>query len=200
MKTFRLFVLTILLTIGFGLPSCTDECSCPPVEGTYFSIQDISLWNYEQTSGGPLKGVEINDTVRMADYLLDLRFETIYVSGLLRPQSAPFSLINSAYACSCLYDGVEGAKETVESLAIVSLRDFDDQHLAGDTITSFFEVDHYSPANGVEEFFQQQLWQEQYFLKLTKKPTSGEPLQLKLVLTLDNGLVLEAESEEVFIQ
>lgn len=200
MRTARILCLTVLFSVGLGLPSCTDECSCPPVEGTYFSIQDISLWNYEQTSGGPLKGVEVRDTVPMASYLLDLRFETTYVSEHTHPQTAPFSLINSAYACSCLYDGIEGAKETVESLTLISLRDFDDQHHAGDTITSFFEVDHYGPANGVEDFFQQQLWQEQYFLKLTKKPTSNEPLQLKLILILDNGLVLEAENEEVFIK
>lgn len=200
MRTARTMCLTFLLFIGIGIPSCTDECSCPPMEGTHFSIQDISLLNYEQKSGGPLSALEANDTVQMHEYVLELQFETTYVSTLFRPRPAPFSLISSAYACSCLYDGVEGAKETVESLTLVSLNDFDDQHLAGDTITSFFEVDHYGPTNDVEEFFQQQLWQEQYFLKLTKKPASGEPLQIKLVLTLDNGLVLEAENRAVFIQ
>lgn len=200
MKIIRTFALVALFTVGFGLPSCTDECGCPPVEGEYFSIQDLRLTSYEQTPDGSLKETVESDTVNLENYLLNIAFETKYVSFHPHENSASFSLINSAYACSCLGNGMSGAKEKVESLQLVTLNTFDAQHQAGDTVTSFFVVDYYGPSIEPEEFFQQHLWEEQYFLKLKEKPVSNEPLQLKLILTLDNGMVLEAQSKAVVIQ
>ncbi len=200
MKTIRIIALIALFTLGFGLPSCTDDCSCPPVEGKYFSIQDILLNSYGLTAEGMLQIAEENDTINLGDYLLNVAFETEYVSLLPHKNAVSFSLINSAYACSCLGNGMDGAKEKVTSFQLISLNNFDTEHQAGDTVNSLFELDYYGPSTKPEEFFQQHLWEEQYFLTLKEKPASSEPLQLKLVLSLDNGTVMEAVSKAVVIQ
>ena len=200
MKTFRLLALTFLLTTGFGLPSCTDECGCPPVDGTYFSIQEARLENLKFVSGVSMTELAEMDSVQQENYFIRLRFLVNYVS--YHEHSPSFSLLNSAYACSCLSNGMNGSKERVESLSFITVNDFNEQYLAGDTINALIAVDAPMQPISIEEFLQKEgkLWEERQFFLLKEKPTANAVLQLKVVLVLDNGKTISATNQAVVIQ
>ena len=200
MKSLRLLSLTMLFSLGIGIPSCT-LCDCPPLTGNYFKVEQPVLRNYRLLPSGPVEQLEELDSVTLNTYRIELAFEYNYY-GSLQPaaHTAPFSLMNSAYACTCQENGKLGSKEKIQTLNLLSIHDFNEQYRAGDRINELFEISTYQDTLSVDEFIKRELRQEPYYLHLKEKPTTGEAFQLKLVLVLDNGDKLETTNEAVIIE
>ena len=205
MKT-KTILITLILAIGFSFPSCDPyeagmDCSCPRIDGEYFDIQDIEAANVATIA--PLNE---NDTINFDEYrFLQIDYLVEYHSSV-EPTNWSFSLLNSAYACSCIENGMYGSKtEKLENLTLITLNDFDDTHLANDTINDLFEIQHSFPQeiSDINEYLMQDtsLIQEQALRLFLKRPPSLNPnFQVKLVLELSTNEIYEATTTPIVIR
>lgn len=137
MKTLRLLTLTLLFTIGVGIPSCM-VCECPPLEGNYFRPENAFLSNYRRLTEVQNEYLDEFDSVALENYRIALEFNYSYYGSISPSHAAPFSLMNSAYACTCQENGKLGSKEKIESINLLTVNDFNAEYQAGDTINELF--------------------------------------------------------------
>ena len=177
---------TVLFTVGFSLPGCF--CNCPKLRGQYFDVREMRVTNGMIPEG----------------YRLFVDFDVSYYN-FNKNQLEPFnfSLINSAYACSCLKDGEDGSKEKLQGLTVITKNDFDPQHLANDTINDLLDVQIYREKYDLQNYLQQDtsayLYRGYTFL-LKKKPQLNKEFKVEVILTLDNGEVFWQTNEPIYIQ
>ena len=195
--TRKIAFLTLLLTIGFTTQQC-DNCSCPPVDFPYFDIYDIELNHSAVYETGTTDG----DPVTFANYIgLNIQYLYTVLANKKPKNNWNFSLMSSAYGCSCAYDGWHGSKEEkLEKVTIITLNDFDDDHLANDTINDLFVsgLEYLS----IEEFLEKsdENIRDAYLdFKLQKAPVLNKNFKAKIIIELSTGEVYEAETEEIEI-
>jgi hypothetical protein len=199
--TRKIGFLTLLLTIGFSIQNC-DDCNCPPVDFPFFDVNGIEV-NHSTT---PASGDAIGDPVTFANYIgISIKYIYTVVANQQPKKNQSnwdFSLMSSAYGCSCLYDGINGSKEEeLEKVTIITLNDFDDDHLANDTINDLFvssigylPIDEYLAkdnekiSNLYEDF------------RLEKAPVLNKNFKAKVIIELSTGEVYEAETVEQVIE
>lgn len=206
MKKLVLFFLVLFLVIGISFPSCDVidggiDCDCPPITGEYFRILDLELTN--QKNNGQL--IAANESVALEDYQLYLGIDPEFYSFNQQKRGWNFSFMNSALACSCVFDGYSGAKEKIEELTIITKNDFSDAYMANDTINNQFEIlDIYMNENEtIDEFVErgtnlQQFEGFQLFLK--NAPTLNSEFKIEIHVKLDNGDEFTVENEPVIIE
>ena len=128
----KTLLLTILLITGIGFQNCSDDyCDCCTSNdgeefAGFFDILDLEVKHLDAN----YNLVEENQ-IPFDDY----GFTTMHflVDYIVQQQKRPsyFSLINTLNACSPLDQGYLGSKEeSIESLQIISLNDFDEEHNA----------------------------------------------------------------------
>ncbi len=164
-------LLTLLLAIGFSFPNCHRgddgfDCNCSPFEGDYFDVKGIlEIVNYKERGTCCADALKENDTVRFSDYdFLSIKFDVDYhSSNLLRRRTWDFSLMNEALACSCLTSGWLGSKEEqLDSISIITLNDFDAEHLANRSINDLMQTYMDEKRVNVNEFSAQNMSPLQY--------------------------------------
>ena len=197
---FKTIILTILLVSGISFQSCSDdECLCC-TNGEYkafFDIQDLQVkhWDVNQ------KQIE-NNSIRFEDYgFINLHFIVEYLVHQ-RNNRFNFSLINSAYGCSPLPPGEKGSKEEAfESLQIITLNDFDENHKAGDTINDLLEVVDFFQGNDpvlLNDFLLNHTGNvpsEYLILRILQAPTFNEDFQIRVIVNLSTGERYEEMSD-----
>ena len=206
MKNLILFLLTLFLTVGIILPSCNIidgglDCNCPPISGEFFRIKDLSL-NNQTANGGQLAA---NETVKYDNYILRINIDPEFYAFKKQKKNWSFSLINSALACSCVFDGISGAKEKIEELTIITKNDFSDNYMDNDTISSQFEIfDYYVGENeSIEDFVNRELNLAQFegfALYLKNPPILNTEFKIELIIKLDNGEEFIVENEPIIIE
>lgn len=209
MKNFRIFILTLLLSTGFLLPSCEknrDSCHGVDFEAAqYFDIQGMNAFMYEASLGLDL--IRAADTVVFSERVgLHLTYIVDYHAFVEPVKSTPFSLINTASACSVLA-GYEGSKtEKLVNLSIITLNDFDSLHLANSSINDLLDYDgtfYQEDKLPLADFLGEQtenIMYEALFLQLQKAPELNREFRYKVMVELSTGEMYEAESSPVYFK
>jgi len=205
MKSLKTIILTLFLSIGFLLPSCERDlidCSCPDVH-PYFDIMDFKIHNTEKVRSYS-KIIDANQDTISID-----QFDGIFLEYLVDYHSSNhfnFSLMNSAYGCSCIDAGYQGsATEKFESIEIITLNDFDDTHPANSSINDLFMVTPESTlqdASSLDDFLldNSSFIESQYLrLSLTKVPENDLTFHVNVILKLSTGEEYQAESLPIML-
>lgn len=204
MKSLKTVLLTLILSIGFLLPSCDRDpdafCNCPEVI-PYFDIMDLKIHNTEK----------VEDFSRIIDSNQDSissdRFEGIFLEYLVDYHSDinfNFSVMNSAFGCSCVGSGYKGsATEKIESFEIITLNDFDDDHPANTSINDLFivsiETTGQAPLS-LNDFLLDTssfIKYEYLPLRITKTPQNNPDFHIKVILKLSTGEEYEVENSPI---
>lgn len=194
----RTISCTILLAVGFSLGNC-DVCECPAVQGLYFDIKGMRLNQFASTGL-----MAFNDTVAYAKYLgVDVQYEVNYISQN-SPRRNEFSLISSASACDCAFNGESGSKtEMLSKLQVITLNDFDAQHVSGDTINDLLDISNAARVNqSLDSYLLQNtglIRTEVSRLRLTKKPASNPQFHVRIIAELSTGEVYDEVSVPIRI-
>ena len=198
----KTLLLTTLLAVGFSFQNCTDDdvnCNCPAILGEFFDIQGLMVDNYK--AGPNILGTLLteNETLQYEDYEgLQLQYQVEYVAtNCNEKKSWGFSFMNSALACSCVEDGHRGAKdEKIEGITILTLNDFDEDHLAGESINDLFTVTIVDDKDLNEYLLQDdiEIRYESLRLALNKAPVLNTELKVSVTLQLSSGEEYTAES------
>lgn len=210
-------MITILLTTGVSLQNCNDplgfgssdglDCSaCPPFIGDYFDVEGLGIVMNISREGDSRKAINRGDTISFDNFeRFWLQFEVNYLaSSCISPRSRGFSLMNSAYACSCLNNGELGSKdEKLEAFTVVTLNDFNDTYKAGDTINNLVVVQLSDEEFPLDNYILQDtslLSYEWMYLGLLQAPTSDQPLALEFSADLSTGEHYAIESEPFWME
>lgn len=209
MKSLKTTLLTLLLFIGFIVPSCNKEdhqslpCSCE--EFQYFDVEGILLTQYPLDPSGE-KTLNANDTLQFEELgHTILKYEASFHASALPGFDWSFSLMNTANACSCAGGSKGSKKEKLISLSIITLHDFDADHPAGSEINDLFDYNEVDfGARSFEGFVEEakgKLLDTHFFnLQLKKAPAMDTDFQLKASVKLSTGEIYQAESLPLFIK
>ncbi len=208
-KSIRTKILVIALVVGLPLQMCSPEnggdCNCGPVTGRFFDIKGMELHSYKKTGENSAALMTENEAVTYNDYSgLSVQYTVDYISES-RSQWPNFSLIQSAYACSCIFDGDSGSKnEKLSNITVITLNDFDESHKANDTINDLILATAYSLE---DQYLQDYLLNHTenipfpgINLKVDRKPTLNENYKVKIIVELSTGEVYQKVSESIKIR
>lgn len=213
MKKFRILALTLFLTTGFLFPSCDDDDdlqnSCDGIDFTqfqYFDIVGINIRDYNNLISH--QKILTFDTVEFSaldkiyvDYMVD------YTASISPRKNWSFSLMPTANACSFI-GGTKGSKEeSLVNFSIITLNDFDDDHLANSNINDLFDyhgsfvnlIDNPIPFSQFLDDLTGNLQKEDMILKLMKAPEINQEFKIKVMMELSTGEMYEFEKEPIFI-
>lgn len=217
MKNWKTFIFTLILAIGFIVPSCQpdddDGTSCDGlVPLPFFDIQgfDIGFYTEELPINDNLIGV--GETVRLDNFQnFFFSFSLNYHALNLSPQKANFSFIPTMNACSPIFGDQGSKEEELLNFSIITLNDFDENHLAGDTINDLFDhIKSYSESwtleteeiQPLEDFLDNLTGTIQFealHLQLKQAPTINEEFKVKVVVELSTGEIYEVEKEGIVV-
>jgi|GEM_PF-2401978 len=146
MKLARILCWLLLPMIAGTIEAC---CHCPEGLKYLFAIDKIKLQILDNSGPGPV--ITNADTLCKKCYGVMLELETVKVGQ--HKTSQPL-FMESAYAgyCECVTNGFTGdSKDTIQSIQVFTVIDFDSTHTAGSDVTSYFFVDGTKPlpANGI---------------------------------------------------
>ncbi len=210
LKSIRTKVLVFALVVGLPLQMCSpengDDCNCGPITGRYFDINGMELNNYKTVGTNSVSLMVADEAVQYDDYAgLLVDYSVDYISQS-RSKWPSFSLIPSAYACSCVSDGDRGSKnEKLANLTVITLNDFDDDHLANDTINDLIVVKgfYYEGDQYLEDYLVSDTINIQFpgiQLLVDKKPALNENYKVKVIVELSTGEVYQKVSESIKIR
>ncbi|GEQ84961.1 hypothetical protein ULMS_04690 [Patiriisocius marinistellae] len=203
----KVISILIIFLIAPLLYMCTqndDDCNCSPIEGSFFDIKGLDLINTKTNPDNSNSIISENDVVMFNEYDgMFLNFDVTYLSNHIH-QSNPF--ISSAYACSCLWSGHAGSKtEMFESIDVVTLNDFDESHLANQSINDLLKASYYASDEGlfIEEFIENDTLNVQgqsLKLSLIRKPVIDSNFKVKVTIKLSNGEIYEQLNKPFILQ
>jgi len=194
-------LLTLFLTIGFFFPSCIvsddDDCNCGG--SRFFDVEGLEILSFKDDSRSSINLP--GETISLATYGgLYIDYLARYHAQLTPKRDWSFSLMNTAYACSCIV-GFDGSKEEeLVSFSITTLNDFDNDHLAGSDIVDLFDVrgTFFSEENeSLSDYLANmtgKLMQEDMLLMPTKVPELNAEVKVRVRMELSTGEVYEADS------
>lgn len=209
MKSKKTFSLFLILFIGFHFHNCSsnddlNDCNC----GDAFEFFDVKGVEHSQlkfnSESNEYQIINPGDIIAFADYSsLSIEFIVDFIAQSHRKKNYfdfNFSTMASAYACSCLENGYNGAKyEGISSLNIITLHDYNENYKANDNINSIIEFSNNISNNGIhretyEEFISlntENIKFKYSFLKPNQEPSSGSTIEFKLIFELTNGEIYE---------
>ncbi len=190
----KLILLSLLYPILLVIDGCI-MCKCPDV---------VPFFDYENV-----------DIISNQDSLLANNGEIFEMS--LLPQDVNYlvckpgfslGLINSALACSCIYNGFEGAKFPTTSLNIFANRSFHDSIPVTENLNDLFQIEYYENGENKLKPLASASLEEIAFLAdfqpldlfLEASPDSmalDEPFIFKVEITKSNGEIVEGFSPEI---
>jgi hypothetical protein len=200
----KTILLTAILTIGFTFQNCHYNCGCPDLLGYFFDIQGIDIIHYKKAENGNNERIQPNEKIEKHKYTsLTIDFLVNYHSLNHKENNEGFSFMNSAQACSCTNNG-EGGSETekIKDLTIITIKDFDEKHLANDTINDLFDIQIYNDTYDLIEYLEEDtalVYIQSLSLFLTKAPSLSEEFLVNVVLSLSTGETYIKKSEPILI-
>ena len=218
MKNIKLLILTLILSIGFIFPSCGDDdyidCGCPAPR--FFDMEGMDITLYQDF--GSIVKIPDADTVALTELeMIYIDYLVSYHTSITPKNDWSFSLMNTANACSC-DDSVRGTEsEELSSFSIITLNDFDADHLANSNINDLFDfygcdyygegvvptyIENNTPRPLTEYLATQSMRNldcEDMGIRLTKAPELNAEFKVKVILEFASGEVHEVESEGIFV-
>jgi hypothetical protein len=206
MKT-RLTILILLLTPIVNLfHSCKDPCKGhEPTKYGEYSYKTLLLKNLDYSE---IHTPRQSDSVQFDENAYGIRLhltrEKIVIAYRKQINSI---LIQSAYALStnCPPEYILSAKDSIVSIKILTLNDFDDQHSKNSDITAYFKVFAFSDVKdyvaGMSHTFEGERYNFEDGLRLDLKlmvaPTTTHNQQFKVIVELSDGRILEQQTTEI---
>ncbi len=198
MKPILKFFLFLILFVGFVLPGCDKDngvdCNCPDIIGDYFDIESVALHNFRILDNGSRDEIHNeNIEVEWDDYFIQTEFGVSYFGDITAPpsRSLDFSLMPAAYGCSCIGNGSRGSLEKYSDIKVITRNDFDENHLANDTINSLVNIAIYGNDNmDLNEFLESDtnnIMAPYFFLDLKSGPTLSDEFSVDVLIRLNNG-------------
>lgn len=193
-KNLKNKVLFLVLLACLSLQSCYDDgCDCGPQTEVFFDIQGFNLTNYKVGKMGT-KEMKENDITNYSDYLgLKLQYNTI-VSDSENANSnkrvnRPFT---EGPVCDCdFYDEKGSINEKLDNLTVVTLNDFDHNHLANDTINDIVSVrSNHLKKLLVDDYLKNDtilIKDDWLYLDLEKAPEIDKTYKVKVIVELSTG-------------
>ena len=204
----KTFLITLLATGVLFIFSACPSCVCSHVEGYYFDVQDMNVYNGEieccQTF--PI------DSIVWDNYWLHLDFEVTYYApmvGEAEKNDMFFPSLNlmpaaKAYSCGCHddYNGMYGSEEIIEEFTITTVHDYNENYKANDTINTLLDIGlqthEDTNLNEYLEEMQGVLAYENYGFTFNEAPDSTtQTFQANIILKLANGETYTAMNEEI---
>ncbi len=172
----------------------------------YFDIKGIGVNHVKINEHGSVQTVIKADSISFSDYKhLNISYDTDYLS-----QKSPsfhwknLGFISSAMACDPFEQGYMGSKnERLENLTLITLNDFDEDHLENDTINDLFSINYFSQDISIAEYLAKDTTLiENTFLNLMlkKAPEMDNNLKIKVVVDLSTGEQYIEESSVLFVE
>ncbi len=201
----RILPIFLLLLTGFGLYNC-NICNCQPTRGSFFRFTAIDAFNYREVLDSSPVAVPEGEVVSYQEYVLGMNGIIDYYGNIKSREEPSWqfpSLISSAYACSCDFDGSQGMKERINSLTFIARSNYNTQYNIGDTlnaiVTSYNGVDGLNVDDWLSQF-SGPLYDYQYFFQLSEAPTdSAAAQQFEIILALNNGEVFRSTTDAVLL-
>jgi len=194
----RIFFVLGLALMAQVIVACVN-CNCPPTRTIYFTNSGLLLKNMDLSLTQSM--VTNSATISSANYGIQVQLQTTLLT--MGKQHANWGLMQSAYACSCNEDEFIG-KESISALKIVSNSDFDISHPKNTDLSLYFKARKGATMISIADYIKslkefkydnKYAFYEGIFLQAT--PTTSKKHQFKLIITLSDGRILEAETTEV---
>ena len=193
----KMFIVTIIILALILGPVACENC---PETPAYFSIKGLDIFNALFTGQGlnPWRGIQNNESIPWDNYFMRIDFEKTYYSENKKSNGAVL------YA-DCPVNGYLGSKIGIDTLYVVSLKDYNNQHERNDTINNIISVndwiynpedfDKFYPITNYIEKNRANISNNVFELKLMEPPSDdiGE-YQFKIIYILDNGEFFIKES------
>ncbi len=188
----------LLALISQLIVACIN-CNCPPVKTVYFNNKGISLKNMDLSL--PQSMVTNSGHITATNY--GIQIDLIKEFLILNKQPINWGIMQSAYACSCGEDNFI-SKEDILSLKIFSNEDFDADHPKNTDLSLYFKAKKYNVMVPVADYIKslkdfnnvfKDAFYEGIFLQVT--PKINKKHKFKVIITLSDGRILEAETTEV---
>lgn len=193
-----LFKLFALLVLTFGVPAC----SCPDDIEPYFEIDAITTSNYIRANNSWDIPIEDGDSIDFFEYRIRCEYDVSYHTYNTTPAS--FFGINTSYALSCSRPGYEGSKEGMDTLLIITDKDYNDNFKAGDTLSSIGTIVSSNDFIPLAEFIKsnkERIRATSFDIKLSQFPTNhSEAIAFTIVLKLSNGEEYSSTTPKVFFK
>ncbi|GEM_PF-2609646 len=151
----------------------------------------------------------MEDTLPYLSYGISLNFSISKFAG--RQSSGNVSLINTAQAWKCNEPSIY-PKDTIASIQVQTLRDFDTDHPEGADVSDYFVAlrTEYSPKRIERHSLDYLAHKPDYIhermigynipIYLNATPTSARYVQFEVTVQFTNGKTLSAVSDEVFLK
>ncbi|RZK15707.1 MAG: DUF5034 domain-containing protein [Pedobacter sp.] len=194
----KIFFVLALALISQLVVSCVD-CNCLPKQTFKVSYKGIVLRNLD--SPNELLQSSTATAIPATRYGILIEFATEKIAW--RIPKATFGLISSAYACDCIGDDYFPIEE-ISALQIFSNNDFDPSHPKGTELSAHFKFKRdkamFSVADYIKSLKEQNHNSNSVFFQglfLQTAPTGTKKHKFKIIITLSDNRVLEAETTEV---
>ncbi|KAA5534777.1 DUF5034 domain-containing protein [Taibaiella lutea] len=200
-----LLILTGYYVLIF-VSACT--CNCEPTENFNAIVSEINtsmlIYSFQADTSFNFTPIE-TDSMKYDSYGINLNF-----IGTIVKAEPSFSLVNTAYACKCYIDDDYFFHDSVSSVTITTINDFDEQHLSGEDVTGYFVyVDNDYTNNKVRKntvayFYSNQpshsYYPGYYFpLYLNARPTLNPNIQFDIKVRFKNGNEQQTRTKSVYL-
>ncbi|MGK7392275.1 MAG: hypothetical protein ACNS60_18120 [Candidatus Cyclobacteriaceae bacterium M2_1C_046] len=198
----KVVLITILVIFILPIISCINHCDNTTTP--YFKIIDIVTYHTQYTGNDsePWASVTENESVFWDQYYLRAAFEVDYHAYIKNSAGA------NLYAESCIGPGEGGSKTGIDTLYVVTLRDYNESYLANDTIndiilvnnTYYFSTVDPQPLSKYISDNKEGISLDYFEVKLKEESAkaTGE-YQFKLIYILEDQVQFEAISEKVIL-
>ncbi len=195
------FVYALALTLQLFTAGCVD-CNCGPVKDIYFTAFGVAVKNIDAALPQPMT-TDAN-VISSANYGIHIGMQMRQL--VLRKQHINWGLIQTAQACSC-DEGNFIAKEDILSLEIFSNNDFDATHPKNTDLSLYFKVKNNQKMLSIVDYLKSYktlpyaskpsklAFYDNVFLQVA--PSSNKKHKFRVKITLSDGTILTAETNEV---
>ena len=188
------------------------SCRCPDVETQYryFSHKALSLRNLDNSGRQAVESEALQLNKNAFGIRLTIEREVVSTTTTRRNRCNPF--IQSAYAVSweCPPEFIYSAKDSIVSIKIFTMNDFDIQHPENSDVTGLFRVAHsfstienfvaninYSFESHSESNFERWMRELSIDLLLMTPPTANNKQQFEVQVALSDGRILKQQTTEI---
>ena len=205
----RTCLLIIVLFIGLDFQNCSSDLDCSSEEvKPFFDIKGLSSIHLGIHKSSALQAVEEKDEIdfELYSYLI-VNFDVDFITAVENSSiwnKLEFSTRPKVYGCSIPTGGYKGSKtEGIADLQFITLNDFNEEVMVGDTINDFLEVSSFHDFSNPEKVSnfvdrnKDNIELTFFLVKNIVKPTLSNKLKYKIIIELTNGERYEHETEEI---
>jgi len=200
----RIKKIVIVLAIGFLLRLVVSCCDCN--EGAEFKYTFDCMEAFHIDNAGQTSIVVEGGTILKEAYGIQIEFALLQLA-CNKPFS--FSAFNSAYAfkCECPPEIQYLAQDTISSIQIKAINDFDQTHPANSDISDYFKVLDYDNYITLQEFidapetmYETKPVKDSVRIFLMQPPVHIGEHRFQVEVLLSNGTILTAETTPINLE